>query len=107
MIYEWRVYEVALGKMDALNDRFTNVSLRLFMKHGIKVVGFWRAIVGTSNILYYMLAFNSLAHREKVWNEFLCDPEWVEAKRRSEKDGPLVERIQNMILEPTSYSPLQ
>jgi len=107
MIYEWRIYEAFPGKMTALHDRFQKFTLRLFQKHGIKVVGFWETIVGTSNTLFYMLAFESMAEREKAWNAFVADPEWIEAKKVTEKDGPLVQRVINTLLGPTAYSPLK
>ena len=107
MIYEWRVYEIMPGKMANINNRFANITLKLFQKHGIKVIGFWEAIVGQSNTLYYMVAFNDMAHREKAWNAFASDPEWIKARAETEKDGPIVSRVYNMLLRPTSYSPLQ
>jgi hypothetical protein len=107
MIYEWRVYEILPGRMANINNRFANITLKLFQKHGIKVIGFWEAVVGTSNTLYYMLAFENMAHREKAWNAFASDPEWIKARAESEKDGPIVSRVYNMLLRPTSYSPLQ
>lgn len=107
MIYEWRVYEVAPGRMNALNDRFAKHTLKLFEKHGIKVVGFWETVIGTTNILYYMLAFNDLAHREKAFNAFTSDPDWIKARQETEKEEPLVQRVINMILRPTPYSPMK
>ena len=107
MLYEWRVYEVTPGRMGALNDRFQNFTLDLFEKHGIKVVGFWESVIGVINILYYMLVWENMAHREKGWNSFQSDPEWIRARQESEKDGPLIKRITNILLRPTSYSPLK
>ena len=107
MIYEWRVYEAVPGKMGALNERFQKVTLKLFEKHGIKVIGFWQAVVGTSNTLYYMLAYEDMTHRERAWDAFSSDPEWAKARQASEREGPLVERVVNMILRPTSYSPMK
>ncbi len=107
MIYEWRVYEVVPGKMGALNDRFQKITLKLFEKHGIKVVGFWEAVIGTSNTLYYMLVYDDMAHREKAFNAFLADPEWIKARQETEKDGPLVQRVINTLLRPTPYSPMK
>lgn len=108
MIYEWRVYEAYPGRMDALNERFAKTTLGYFKKHDIKVVGFWTAVVGTSNVLYYMLAYNDLAHRERVWNAFQSDPGWIKARKESEEraGGPLTEGVTNMILKPTDYSPM-
>jgi hypothetical protein len=54
-----------------------------------------------------MLAFDDLAHREKAWNAFGSDPDWIKARAETEKDGPIVARVHNMLLRPTSYSPLK
>ncbi len=109
MIYEWLVYEAYPGRMDALNERFAKLTLGYFQKHGIKVVGFWTALVGTSNVLYYMLAYDDLAHRERAWNAFQSDPGWIKARRETEEKagGPLTERVHNYILTPTGYSPMK
>jgi hypothetical protein len=106
MIYEWRVYEIIPGKKKVLYERFAKHTVRLFEKHGMMVVGFWEnSIGGRTNTLYYMLAFNSLADLEEAWRSFGADPEWQEAVRDSEKDGPVVESITNVVLRPTPFSP--
>ena len=107
MLYEWRVYEAVPGKMAALHNRFRNITLNLFQRHGIKVVGFWEAVIGASNTLYYMLAWENMAQREKDWNSFQSDPEWIKARQETEKDGPIVQRIFNTLLAPTPYSPMR
>ena len=107
MLYEWRVYKVVPGKMDALNKRFQDITLKLFEKHGIRVIGFWEAVIGSSNTLYYMLAWSDMADREKRWNSFQSDPEWKNARQQTEKDGPMVEILNNLMLRPTAYSPMK
>lgn len=107
MIYEHRVYEIMPGKMPAIHERFANVTMRLFEKHGMKVVGFWQTAVGDNSQLVYILAFDDLNHMERAWREFTQDEEWQRAKRESEKEGPLVARVRNTVLRPTPYSPLQ
>lgn len=107
MIYELRIYEAMPGKLQALNHRFANFTLSAWRKRGWKVVGFWTETIGTSNQLIYMLGFENLAEREKKFAEFLADPEWNRVRAESEKEGPLVARIRNTILQPTPYSPLQ
>ena len=84
MIYEWRIYEANPDRLDALNERFAKITLKYFEKHSIKVIGFWTAIIGTTNVLYYMVAFEDLAHRERAWNAFAADPGWVKARRETE-----------------------
>jgi hypothetical protein len=108
MIYEWRVYEIIPGKRRQLNDRFANHTVGLFKKHGMEVVGFWESVIGgRTNTLYYMLGFKNLAHREDAWKSFSSDPEWQQVATDSEKDGPIVASIRNMVLQPTPYSPMQ
>ena len=107
MLYELRVYDIMPGKMADINARFANVTTKMFAKHGIRVVGFWDNVVGPSNQLIYMLAWESLAEREQKWNVFMVDPEWLQARAASEENGPLVARATNTILRPTPYSPMQ
>jgi hypothetical protein len=107
VIYELRSYEVVPGRMPAMHARFQNHTLGFFRKHGIGVVGFWEAIVGTTNVLHYVLQFDDLAHREKAWNAFMADPDWHRVRAESEKDGPIVARVRNELWRPTPYSPMQ
>ncbi len=107
MIYELRSYEVVPGRMAALHARFQTHTLGFFRKYGIKVVGFWEAAIGTSNVLHYLLAFDDLAHRERAWNAFIADKEWQRVRDESQRDGPIVARVRNEIWQPTAYSPLQ
>ena len=107
MIYELRIYETIPGRLPALNERFADHTVGFFEKHGIQVVGFWTEDIGTSNQLVYMLGFESLADREQKWNAFQADPGWHRVRRESELDGPINARVRNMILRPTSYSPMQ
>jgi hypothetical protein len=107
MIYELRSYEAVPGRMPVLHARFQQHTLGFFAKHGIKVVGFWETIIGESNELVYICAFDDLAHRTKAWAAFQADPDWQAARKASEANGPLLERVINKIWKPTSFSPLQ
>jgi NIPSNAP len=105
MIYELRVYHCLPGRLPALLKRFETVTIRLFERHGIKQLGFWTVAVGESNQdLVYILQWESLADREKRFAAFQSDPEWIEARRKSEEDGPLLASISNSILTPTTFS---
>jgi NIPSNAP len=108
MIYEMRVYEAAPGKLPALNARFANAALRLFARHGIVPVGFWTTYIGPSaNTLTYILAWEDLGERQLRWDAFQADPEWLAVKAESERDGPLIERAESIIMKPTEYSGMQ
>ena len=105
MIYEMRVYRCVPGRLPALLKRFDTITLKLWEKHGIKQAGFWTTVIGESNqTLYYMLAWESLAEREKKWNAFGVDPEWLSARAQTEANGPIVANVKNFILGPTPYS---
>jgi hypothetical protein len=105
MIYELRIYHCVSGRLPALQNRFANITLPIWERHGIKQAGFWTVLVGPSNqALYYMLQWESLADREKKWNAFQADPEWHEKRAETEKDGAIVARVENMFLQPTAYS---
>ena len=74
-------------------------------KHGIRQAGFWTTVIGESNNdLTYLLAWESLAEREKRWGAFMADPEWIAARSDSEKDGQIVANISSSFLQPTAFS---
>jgi hypothetical protein len=64
-------------------------------------------VVGISGRLTYIVAFDDLAHREKAWASFAADQERLKAFAETEKDGLLVARVENKIMRPTNYSPMQ
>ncbi len=105
MIYELRVYRCLPGRLPALMKRFDTVTLGIWKKHGIRQAGFWTTLVGESNMdLTYMLAWDSLAERERIWNAFMADPEWIKERAESEKDGMIVANISSSFLQPTAFS---
>ena len=105
MIHELRIYHCLPGRLPALLSRFETITLKLWERHGIRQAGFWTVAVGDSNQdLYYLLEWASLAERETRWNAFMSDPEWLAKRAETEKDGPIVASISNLILQPTSFS---
>lgn len=105
MIHELRIYHCLPGRLPALLKRFETVTLGLWEKHGIRQAGFWTVLIGPSNqTLYYLLAWESLAERERKWTAFMSDPEWLAKRAESEKDGPILANVESMILQPTAFS---
>jgi hypothetical protein len=105
MIYEIRVYRCVPGRLPALLNRFQNITLKLWEKHGIRQAGFWTTLVGESNNdLTYMLVWESLAERDQKWGAFSTDPEWISKRAETEKDGPIVQTLSNQLLVPTTFS---
>ena len=105
MIYEMRVYRCLPGRLPALLRRFETVTLAIWERHGIRQAGCWTTRVGESNgDLTYLIAWDSMAERERVWAGFMADPEWLEKRAASEADGPIVQNITNQFLAPTAFS---
>ncbi len=105
MIYEMRVYRCLPGRLPALIKRFDTITLKLWEKHGIRQAGFFTTLIGASNQeLTYLLAWESMAEREKKWTAFMSDPEWIAARAKTEEDGQIVANIDSQLLQPTAFS---
>lgn len=106
MIHELRKYEATPGRLEDLNRRFREVTLPIWARLGIRPVAFWTSLIGPSNnALFYLLAWDSLAEREQLWGQFLTDAEWIRRKAETERNGVLVARAENLVLQLTDYSP--
>lgn len=108
-VFEMRIYTAAEGKLPDLLARFRNHTNHLFVKHGMKLIGYWTPTEGdeAGNTLVYILAHDSRAAAKKSWAAFVADPAWKKAAAESRKDGRLVAGIENQWLKATDFSPLQ
>ncbi len=108
-VFEMRIYTAAEGKLPALLARFRNHTNHLFVKHGMKLIGYWTPTEGeqAGNTLVYILAHDSREAAKESWAGFVADPAWKEAAAESRKDGRLVAGIENQWLRATDFSPLQ
>ena len=108
-VFELRTYYAHPGKMKALHARFRDHTCKLFEKHGMTLVGFWSPIDRgqAEEVMYYILAYPSKEAADQAWKAFRADPDWLQAKAASEKDGPLVSKVESVYLSPTDYSKLK
>lgn len=105
-LYEMRIYYAAPGKLDALNARFRDHTVKLFKKHGMENVGYFVPVGNNKDgKLVYFLSYPDKAARDKSWKDFLADPEWKKAAAESEKDGKILAKIEAKFLTATDYSP--
>ena len=105
MIYELRIYDCLPGRLPALLKRFTDHTLGIWGRLGIRQAGFFTTMVGEhSNRLTYFLAWDSLAERETKWAAFVSDPAWHKARDDSERDGQIVANVSSQFLSPTAFS---
>ena len=109
-VFELRTYYTHPGRLDALNARFRDHTGKLFQKHGMELVGFWTPADekdGKSDKLVYLLAYPSRDAAKASWKGFSDDPEWKKAREASEKDGPIVKKVESVYLDPTDYSAIK
>ena len=107
--FELRTYTAHEGKLPELHQRFSNHTNKLFVKHGMQLVGYWTPTDETKskNTLVYMLAYPDRKSRDVAWDAFRNDPDWKKAFADSRKNGPLVARVESQFLTPTHYSPIR
>ncbi|WP_307447761.1 NIPSNAP family protein [Paenibacillus sp. V4I3] len=92
ILYELRVYDVNLDKMKVIQERLRDHVVQLFMNYGMKVTQFWEDLNEANNRLYYVVEHANMEMRNLNYDRFRNDPEWIEVKRISELDGPLVNK---------------
>jgi hypothetical protein len=106
MFYESRTYTCMPGKLPIVLNRFKTVTLALFEKHGIRAVTpIFTVGVGEDNLqIKYILEWDSHDQRDKAWTAFRSDPDWQKALADSEKDGPVVAKMSNELLQAAPFS---
>jgi uncharacterized protein YbaA (DUF1428 family) len=103
--FEMRIYYCHPGRLDALIQRFTNHTTKIFEKHGMTNVGYWIPTNNTENALYYILAYPSQAARDSSWKHFSSDPEWKTVSKKSEETGKIVAKVTSVFMNATDFSP--
>lgn len=107
MLYELRTYHANPGKMPELLAQFRTQTRALLERHGMVNVGYWlNDVGGHSDELIYMLAFEDAGQRERAWDAFHADPDWLAYVQGAAGHPPLVAHIENRLLKPTDFSPL-
>ena len=72
-------------------------------------VFFGETIVGRNlPNLTYMLCFESMAARDRLWNAFGNDQDWQKLRAKTGfSDADIVSNISNTILRPLAFSPIR
>ena len=105
-VFEMRTYYAPPGRLDDLHARFRDHTLPLLDKHGLTSIGYWTPIDNVDNKLIFVLAYPSREAREEAWKAFVADPDWQQARKVTEADGPIVGKIESVLLAATDYSPV-
>ena len=106
-IFELRTYESPSDRDHVRKvEMFNSGEFEIFHHAGFRSVFFGDTLVGSRlPNLTYMLAFDDLAEREKLWSTFGSLPEWKKLSSSSRYAfEEIVSSITNLILSPTPYS---
>jgi hypothetical protein len=109
-IFEIRTYESPNDKTLARKIKmFGDGEIDVFRRVGMVPVFFGQTIVGPRMPnLTYMLAFDDLAAREKLWSAFQADSEWQKMRTGPGlTDAEIVGNISNAILRPLPFSSIR
>jgi hypothetical protein len=102
MIHELRHYIPVKGKEELMLQRIKTQSGKLLADIGMRVVKEWMPADGSGE-LWYILEYDSMEQRERLYETFINHPEWKRIKAETEKEGPLYEKINVYLLEPTNH----
>lgn len=109
-IFELRTYE---SPNDATLARkikmFGDGEIEIFRRCGMLTVFFGQTVVGgRMPNLTYMLAYDDLAARDRVWRAFSADPDWRKLRATPGlSDAEIVSNISNAILQSLPFSPIR
>jgi hypothetical protein len=108
-VFELRTYTAPEGKLDNLQARFRDHTMRLFERHGMTNIGYWtpQDAPNSSNTLVYIIAHDSREAAAASWQAFGSDPDWRQVSRESQVDGRIVSNVESVFLDPTDFSPIQ
>ena len=109
-IFELRTYESNNVKAAQRKIRmFNEGEAAIFERLGMAPVFFGETLVGRNlPNLTYMLSFESMAARDKLWGAFGSDAAWQKLRAQpGYADAEIVSNISNAILRPLDFSPIR
>jgi hypothetical protein len=109
-VFELRTYESPNVKASKTKIKmFDDAEIKIFRRCGMLPIFFGETLIGRNlPNLTYMLAYDNLAMRDKVWKTFGADPEWQKLRSTPGLTDPeIVSNISNAILRPLPFSPIR
>ncbi len=109
-IFELRTYHSPTWKqLRALHERFSGPEIQIFRRVGVHPILYSSTLIGPQlPNLTYLIPFEDLAAREKAWNAFSADPEWIKVRKESiDRHGQISSVMQMSLWRATSYSPIR
>lgn len=106
-LFELRTYESNnLTSLARKIRMFNEGEIGLFRKLDMRPVFFGETLIGRNQPnLTYMLAYDDMAMRERVWRNFVSSPEWKKMSGEpGVSDAEIVSNISNSFLSPLPFS---
>jgi hypothetical protein len=105
--FEMRIYTAMPEKLQDLENRFTNHTMKIFKNNGMQNVAYFTTIEKDSTDqakLLYFLAYENEEAGKLAWQNFRKDPDWIKASTASEVNGKLVEKVESVYMKPMDFS---
>jgi len=109
-VFELRMYESNNSfTLSRKIKMFNEGEIGIFKRLGMRPVFYGETLIGARMPnLVYMLSFDNLAAREKLWQAFGADPEWQKLRvQPGFSDAENVSNISNSILRPLPFSDIR
>lgn len=110
LVFEMRTYESNTAATLARKVKmFADGEMDIFRRVGMIPVFFGTTVIGRRMPnLVYMLGYENLAAREKVWQAFLRDPAWTKLRDTpGYSDAEIVSNISSAVLSPLPFSQIK
>jgi len=109
-IFELRSYHSPTARQwKALQERFAGPEIKIFHRVGVHPLLYASTVFGPGRPdLTYLIPFETLAAREKAWNAFAADEEWMRVRKESiDRSGQISSVIQISLFRAAAYSPIR
>lgn len=103
-IFEERTYTIRTGLVADYLTLYEREGAPVHWKHLGDPVGWFSSEIGVLNQVVMIWRYDSHADRERKRAALMADPDWLAFLP---KTRPFIERMENRILVPTAFSPLQ
>ena len=109
-LFEIRQYHSPTWRqLGLLHERFSGPEIRIFHRVGVHPILYSQTVLGPNMPnLTYVIPFDDLAAREKAWDAFGADPEWLKVRRESIERGGQIASVNSISLyRAAPYSPVR
>jgi hypothetical protein len=106
--FEFRIYSVLPGKLDAFKARWRDFAVPIYQRHGLHSIGWWTAKDAAGNDQFVcLLAGDSFAEIQRSIIAFHQDSEWQRVEKETESGGKLRSSVEALKMTPTDFSCLR